>query len=275
MVNMRGTIVAAKGMLSMNALAIADIQIIIKNNIHGFPPLICSTLLDNRSINPAFSAPLIIMKSPAKKIKVDQSTDFNICSGRDFARTINVPAPLSAMIEGSILRLPCITKRTITALNTTNDFFKTDLSLMRTFSSCDNNSSKLWGFCESSFLNINFKINNDTNKETAIVGPMLIINEVKSIFAAEPINILGGSPISVAVPPTFDASTCAIMNGTGDILSVLNTEIVIGTINRTVVTLSINMEIIAVNKQNITNNFHIFPFDALLILIPRYSKIPV
>ena len=27
------------------------------------------------------------------------------------------------------------------------------------------------------------------------------------MFAADPISILGGSPISVAVPPTFDANT--------------------------------------------------------------------
>lgn len=36
------------------------------------------------------------------------------------------------------------------------------------------------------------------------------------MFAADPISMLGGSPIGVPVPPTFDASTCASMNGTGD-----------------------------------------------------------
>ena len=34
-----------------------------------------------------------------------------------------------------------------------------------------------------------------------------MINEAKSMFAAYRINMLGGSPISVAVPPTFDAYT--------------------------------------------------------------------
>jgi hypothetical protein len=86
------------------------------------------------------------------------------------------------------------------------------------------------------------------------------------MFAADPISIFGGSPISVAVPPTFDASTCAIINGIGDTLRVLNIEMVIGTINRIVVTLSINIETIAVKMQNISINLHIFPFDALLIL---------
>src|SRR5688572_31247023 len=62
------------------------------------------------------------------------------------------------------------------------------------------------------------------------------------------------------------------MNGIGDNFRVLNTEIVIGTISNIVVTLSINIEIVAVNTQNITINFHIFPLEALLILTPRYSR---
>jgi hypothetical protein len=108
-----------------------------------------------------------------------------------------------------------------------------------------------------------------------MVGPILTINELKSIFAADPISMFGGSPIRVAVPPTFDASTSAIMNGIGDILSVLNTDTVMGTINSTVVTLSINIETVAVKMQKRTISFHIFPFDALLIFIPRYWNTPV
>src|SRR5688500_4345805 len=65
------------------------------------------------------------------------------------------------------------------------------------------------------------------------------------------------------------------MNGIGDNFRVLNTEIVIGTISNILVTLSINIEIVAVNTQNITINFHIFPLEALLILTPRYSNTPV
>ena len=58
------------------------------------------------------------------------------------------------------------------------------------------------------------------------------------------------------------------MNGIGDILRVLNMEMVIGTISNTVVTLSINIDIVAVEMQNITINLHIFPLDALLIFTP-------
>ena len=63
------------------------------------------------------------------------------------------------------------------------------------------------------------------------------------------------------------------MNGIGDILRVLNMEMVIGTISNTVVTLSINIDIVAVKMQNITINLHIFPLDALLIFTPRYRRL--
>jgi hypothetical protein len=82
---------------------------------------------------------------------------------------------------------------------------------------------------------------------TATVGPRLNLNELKSIFAAEPIMIFGGSPISVAAPPMFEARAWAIINRMGDILKMLNIEIVTGTISNIVVTLSMNMETMAVN----------------------------
>ena len=45
-------------------------------------------------------------------------------------------------------------------------------------------------------------------------------NEVKSIFAAEPIIIFGGSPIKVAAPPIFDARVWPKMKGVGAILRI-------------------------------------------------------
>ena len=50
--------------------------------------------------------------------------------------------------------------------------------------------------------------------------------------------MLGGSPISVAVPPTLDAKICVIKNGTGLSPSISVTAIVIGPTKSTVVTLS-------------------------------------
>jgi hypothetical protein len=96
------------------------------------------------------------------------------------------------------------------------------------------------------------------------------MNELKSMLVADPIIILGGSPINVDAPPTLEDRTIASMKGTGDTLNVLNTEIVTGTISRTVVTLSINIEVIAVKVHKIIISFHKFPLHILLALIPTY-----
>jgi hypothetical protein len=58
-----------------------------------------------------------------------------------------------------------------------------------------------------SFRNRILNNTRETLNVTNIVGPIWTIKELKSIFAAEPIIILGGSPIRVAAPPTLDAST--------------------------------------------------------------------
>jgi len=50
--------------------------------------------------------------------------------------------------------------------------------------------------------------------------------------------MFGGSPISVAVPPMFEAKISTITSGTGSTSSASASRKVIGTISRTVVTLS-------------------------------------
>ena len=72
------------------------------------------------------------------------------------------------------------------------------------------------------------------------------IKSLKLSPAALPIIMLGGSPISVAVPPTLDAKICVIKNGTGLSPSISVTAIVIGPTKSTVVTLSRKAERTAV-----------------------------
>ncbi|MNW58894.1 hypothetical protein D3C74_367800 [compost metagenome] len=49
-----------------------------------------------------------------------------------------------------------------------------------------------------------------------ITGVRLLINAMNvSSFTALPIIIFGGSPISVAVPPTFEAIICDSRKGSG------------------------------------------------------------
>ena len=60
------------------------------------------------------------------------------------------------------------------------------------------------------------------------------------------IRMFGGSPISVAVPPMFDATISMMISGTGSTSSASASRNVIGTTSRIVVTLSKNADNTAV-----------------------------
>ena len=72
---------------------------------------------------------------------------------------------------------------------------------------------------------------------------MKAVNE-RSVAPA--MMMFGGSPISVAVPPMFDAIISMITSGIGSMSSASASRNVIGTINSTVVRLSRNAESTAV-----------------------------
>src|SRR5918995_4568711 len=119
-----------------------------------------------------------------------------------------------------------------------------------------------------SFRKKNLSKNIDAINTIATVGPMLIKNELKSIFAAEPIKIFGGSPISVAEPPILDTSAWERINGIGGTLSILTIDRVTGTMSRMVVTLSMNIEATAVNVDKSSISFQRFPLLRLVAFIP-------
>ena len=54
-----------------------------------------------------------------------------------------------------------------------------------------------------------------TGKIIKITGLTWTIKSIKLSLAAEPIIILGGSPMRVAVPPTFEAIASLTKNGIG------------------------------------------------------------
>ena len=100
--------------------------------------------------------------------------------------------------------------------------------------------------------------------------PSFTRNSMKSNPVALPIIILGGSPISVPVPPMFDASAWVIRYGTGSTFSML----VIVSVISTVVTLSSMAEKNAVMTMKAIIILHGSPFASLAALIATYSKSP-
>ena len=103
-----------------------------------------------------------------------------------------------------------------------------------------------------------------------ITGAIFIIKSINVSLAALPIMILGGSPISVAVPPILDARISINRKGYGSILSSSVISSVMGTIRRTVVTLSRKAEKIAVVRESMTRIHQGSPFTSFADFIARY-----
>ena len=80
--------------------------------------------------------------------------------------------------------------------------------------------------------------------------------------ASEPIMMLGGSPMRVAVPPMLDARISTMRNGTASIFRVRHSMMVMGPMRRTVVTLSRNAENTAVMTAKATMIFHGSPLHS-------------
>ena len=87
---------------------------------------------------------------------------------------------------------------------------------------------------------------------TIATGAALARKALKPRPACEPIRMLGGSPISVAVPPTLEAKTSANKNGKGGSSSSSAMTSVTGTIKSTVETLLSTAESIAVASWSIS-----------------------
>ncbi len=127
----------------------------------------------------------------------------------------------------------------------------------------------------SVFLYISWKINITAASTIITIGAKFLIKSINPNPAAEPIIILGGSPINVAVPPILEEITSGRTKGIGSSSKVSVITNVIGTISKMVVTLSSSADASAVNSEKTTIIFHGSPLTAFAALIAMYSNAPV
>ena len=116
-------------------------------------------------------------------------------------------------------------------------------------------------------------------RRTAI---LIIINGVRlkiKSLNSNPLRLaiirLGGSPIIVAVPPILEAKICKSTKGLGSTSNLLAKNIVTGTTNKIVVTLSKTAEKIAVTIEVKTRILIGFPRTNWAIFIATHWKTPV
>ncbi len=89
---------------------------------------------------------------------------------------------------------------------------------------------------------------------STVTGARLTRKSSKPSPAAEPMRMLGGSPMRVAVPPMFEARISEIRYGTGETPRRCATERMTGVIRTTVVTLSRNAERTAVTVARMSSS---------------------
>src|SRR3989304_3928501 len=98
---------------------------------------------------------------------------------------------------------------------------------------------------------------------------------VKERPAAEPIRMLGGSPIRVAVPPILDATTMGSSSAAAGMAAAAAMVDAIGYMNSTVVTLSAKADRIPVNQTTRPCRARARPFELSTIRSAIQPQTPV
>ena len=140
----------------------------------------------------------------------------------------------------------CSTKPTMTPSSTISERSSSPLSRITSFSSRAITLATRSGSYSKADRNITRMIPTKTTSRMTTIGARLTTKSLNDRSARLPMMMLGGSPISVAVPPMFDASTSAMRNGTGLTPSRSQTRSVTGAMSSTVVTLSSSADATAV-----------------------------
>jgi hypothetical protein len=127
----------------------------------------------------------------------------------------------------------------------------------------------------NSFRKTYFRTNIVTTRATRTIGVKCTMKSLNENPAADPMIILGGSPTSVATPPTSERIASAMRSGIGEMASLSATRIVTGAMRTIVVTLSRNIETNVVTVPKATVSFQGSPRVAFAAATARYSKAPV
>jgi len=210
--------VATKGMLSTTAETMAETQR-MRMAVAAKSPSVQATMWWARiSSAPAFSMPATTTNRPTKKKMVTHSTSPKLrctswdCSSEPRPTTrmsSNRAAPNMAMVPGSWPRGCATTKPAMTSRMTNKAWRSNRMSVMAA------RASKPITWRRSSSLAVSLRPQNHQNparvraRMIPATGARLTRKALKESLAAEPIMMLGGSPMRVAVPPMLEAKMMA------------------------------------------------------------------
>ncbi|TDV44245.1 hypothetical protein CLV71_114155 [Actinophytocola oryzae] len=267
--------VATYGMLSMTPDSSANTNRTSTTAVSASPPVASAAIPARSPITPVFTSAPIITNSPAKNSSVSHSTLARNSFGLLDEISTRIPAPSNATTDGSTWNTECPMNPANTATSTTPHLTSGTMSWMASRSFSSITLAARSGSKVKEPRNSTSRTRVNTSSSITTIGAMWTRKSLNVSPARLPMMMFGGSPINVAAPPMFDASTLAIRNGTGSMSSWSHTNNVTDATNRTVVTLSRNADAVAVISTSSTITRNGEPLARLAAQIAVYSNTPV
>jgi hypothetical protein len=239
------------------------------------PPVALAASSPRNLMTPVLNSAPTMMNRPTMNSRVSHSTfdKYSDCSRREVR--MRMPAPSSATCDGAMWIAGETVNPANTTAMTTPHLMSSRRSRIASLSCSDMTSATL------SALTLERPRNNKgvTARRTTItmttIGAMFTRKALKDKALRAPMMMFGGSPISVAAPPTLEANTSASNSGTGLISSASQTSRVTGAISNTETTLGSMAEANAITTINSIMMRSGEPLARLTAQIATYSKTPV
>src|ERR1700722_498729 len=198
---------------------------------------------------------------------------YSDCSNREVR--IRTPAPSSATRDGATWIVGARMNPANTTTITRPHLTSSPRSRMVSPSCRDITSATRSALTAEKPRNISVDTASRASSTITTIGAMFARNALKDRALRAPMMMFGGSPTSVAAPPTLEANTSAINIGTGLVSSATQTSKVTGAISNTETTLGSTAEASAITSisSNMMRNGE--PLARLTAQIATYSNAPV
>ena len=201
-------------------------------------------------IAPVSSSAPTITNSPTKKNSVGHSMPRSASSTLWRVSSSMIVAPVSATVAGSTPSAPWTKNARIVMTSTGSVRLSSAMSSIERRASSSITRSRASGAICRRLRKTRYSMPVTTTKASAAIGARLTMKSLNESPVAPAIRMFGGSPISVAVPPMFEAMISMSTSGIGSMSSASASRNVIGTISRTVVRLSRNADSSAVDSAS-------------------------
>ena len=254
--------VAVYGMLSTIADATAENHRIPIDATVRSPPARSASASAMPPTMPTWTTASMSMNRPTKKNSVFHSMSRNASCGSSRPTSISTVAPSSAIVAASSPSAEWKRNPTRVSPRMTRARIISGRSVIAAAGSTRARMSMRSASSSMDRPKASHMIPTNATMISTTTGARLTRNAPKSRSAADPMRMFGGSPMSVAVPPMFEAKTWLIRYGNGETLRVLAIDSVTGVRRTTVVTLSSTAASSAVRIARMSRSRNGWPRDS-------------